>query len=57
MHHFYHSVPYLHLLYEELEQVFDQFTGYRINILLEDFNAKVVTGTFLDRKLVMREPG
>jgi hypothetical protein len=27
--------------YEELEQVFDQFPGYHMKILLEDFNAKV----------------
>jgi exonuclease III len=27
--------------YEELEQVFDQFPGYHMKILLGDFNAKV----------------
>jgi hypothetical protein len=35
------SCEYIDSSYEELEQVFDQFRGYRIKILLGDFNAKV----------------
>jgi hypothetical protein len=27
--------------YEELEEVFDQFPGYHMKILMRDFNAKV----------------
>jgi hypothetical protein len=29
------------VIYEELEQVFDQYPRYHMNILLGDFNAKV----------------
>jgi hypothetical protein len=35
--------------YEELEQVFDQFPGYHMKILMGDFNAKVGRGTFLNQ--------
>jgi hypothetical protein len=36
-------------LYEELEQVFDQFPRYHMKILMGDFNAEVGEGTFLSQ--------
>ena len=39
--------------YKELEQVFDHFPKYHMEILLGDFNAKVGEGLFSDRQLGM----
>jgi hypothetical protein len=36
-------------IYEELEQVFDQFPRYHMKILVGDFNAKVGGRTFLNQ--------
>jgi exonuclease III len=41
-------------LYEELEQVFDHFTKYHVEILLGDFNAKLGRGDIFKPKLGMR---
>jgi exonuclease III len=35
--------------YEELEEVFDQFSRYRMNIFMEDFNAKARRKDFLSQ--------
>ena len=40
--------------YEELDQVFDNFSKYHMKILLGDFNAKVGERIFSNRQLGMR---
>jgi exonuclease III len=38
-------------LYEELQQVFDHFTKYRVEVLLGDFNAKLGRGDIFKPKI------
>jgi hypothetical protein len=40
--------------YKELEYVFDKFPKYHMNILLGDFDGKVVVKTFSNEQLGMR---